>query len=147
MYHVVYCLWVVLAEVNRARLCFSERVAASTIEESRSRADDSSVDGVFFHSTGNFKVRIFPKLKQTGPTMLDQNVYLWYLSKIRTSSERSRVHNLLSPLWISVNSKRPLNCVFEKSRKGTGETGCSVYKNGKVRFVLGGGGKSTDAMF
>jgi hypothetical protein len=50
-------------------------------------------------------------------------------------------------LWISVNSKRPLNCVFEKWRKGIDEIGCSVYKNGKVGFVLCGGGKSTDAMF
>lgn len=72
MYHMINSLWIVLAEVYRPGFCFSERVAASSVEESRSGAYDSFVDSVSSHSACDREVRIFSKLEETGPTMLDQ---------------------------------------------------------------------------
>jgi hypothetical protein len=62
--HVLYCFGFVLAEVDNASFGFLERVSACAIEETRTRAYDSSVDGVFSRTTDNLKVRVFASFKK-----------------------------------------------------------------------------------
>jgi len=56
MNHVVYCVGIVLTEVDDASLCFAEWIGTSTIEESGPGADDCSVYGIFLFTAKDCKI-------------------------------------------------------------------------------------------
>lgn len=82
MYHMIYSLWVILAEVYRSGFCFSERIAASSVEECRSRANDGFVNSVSSHPASDCEVGILSKLEKSGPVMLDQTqICIYWVSR------------------------------------------------------------------
>jgi len=43
-YHLLDCVLVVVAEIDRSVVCFPEGIAASAVEKAAPRAEDSAVD-------------------------------------------------------------------------------------------------------
>lgn len=71
MYHLFHSLFIVLAEIDNARLAFAELVRAGSIEESASRAHNGSVTGPLPVVASDREVAVFTAEMQPVPDVSD----------------------------------------------------------------------------
>ena len=60
MNHALDGFFVVITQINHARLCFAKLITACTVKESRARAQDGAVHCPLFRMTSDSEIGIFP---------------------------------------------------------------------------------------